>query len=225
VPGTVGLIPARGGSKGIPHKNIAELAGKPLLVWTIEAARGSEHVERVVVSTDAREIAAAARAAGAEVLERPAALASDDTPMLDVIRHAIDELDPEILVLLQPTSPLRRAEHIDAAVVQLQESGADVVVSVVAVPHQFAPASLVVLEGDRVQPVDAAAPLTRQEKRTAYARNGPAVLALRAGRLGDSLYGGDVRAYVMEPRDSLDVDAPDDLELAAFLLDRRGRDD
>src|SRR3989442_4299497 len=103
-PLVVALVPARGGSKGIPRKNLVPLAGKPLLQWTLDAARDAESVTRVVVSTDDDEIAEAAR--GAEVLPRPPELAADDTPMLDVIRHALGELGScDVLVLLQPTSP------------------------------------------------------------------------------------------------------------------------
>ena len=213
----VALIPARGGSKGIPRKNLAPLGGRPLLVWTLDAARDAETVTRVVLSTDDDEIAAAA--GDAEVLRRPPELAADDTPMLPVIRHALDAYACDVLVLLQPTSPLRRAEHVDAAVRLLADSGADAVVSVVEVPHRYAPESLMELRDGRL--AARSEPATRQAKQTLYARNGPAVLALRAATLGDELYGGDVRAYVMDERESLDVDTPFDLELAELLLQPR----
>ncbi len=211
----LGLIPARGGSKGIPRKNLAPVGGKPLLAWTVEAAQEAAELTRVVVSTDDDEIAAAA---GVEVLRRPAELAADDTPMLDVVRHAIAELSPDVVVLLQPTSPLRRAEHVDAAVRLLLESGADAVVSVVAVPHRYSPDALMDVVDGRV--VARGSARTRQEKALVYARNGPAVLALRSDRLGDDLYGGDCRPYLMDERDSLDVDDSFELELADLLLRR-----
>ncbi len=209
----LGLIPARGGSKGIPRKNLAVLGGRPLIAWTVDAARAASELTRIVVSTDDDEIAAAA---GVEVLRRPAELAGDETPMLAVVRHAVAELGPDVVVLLQPTSPLRRAEHIDASVRLLLESGADAVVSVVAVPHRFAPDSLMDVVDGRVVPRGRAG--TRQEKELVYARNGPAVLVRRADLIGDDLYGGDVRPYVMDARDSLDVDDLADLELAEKLL-------
>lgn len=220
----LGLIPARGGSKGIPRKNLAPLGGRTLLAWTCDTAREAESPTRVVVSTDDDEIAAEAARCGVEVLRRPAALASDSTPMLDVVAHALDELgEPDAVALLQPTSPFRRAEHVDAAVALLRESGADTVVSVVEVPHRFTPASLMRLDGTRLLPYgDGVGPLRRQDKERLYARNGPAVLVTRAAvvRAG-TLYGDDVRPYVMAERDSLDVDGPDDLALAELLL--RGR--
>jgi len=215
----VALIPARGGSKGILRKNLALLARRPLLQWALDAARAAETVTRIVVSTDDDEIAAAA--GDAEILRRPKELAEDETPMLDVIRHAVRELGtPDVIVLLQPTSPLRRAEHIDAAVRLLLETGADTVVSVVEVPHRYDPDALMELEPSG-RLIVRSQPATRQQQPRLYARNGPAVLALRPERLGDVLYGGDVRAYVMPERDSLDVDTPEDLELAAIMLSPR----
>jgi CMP-N,N'-diacetyllegionaminic acid synthase len=211
----VALIPARGGSKGIPRKNLAPLAGKPLLHWAIDAALSADTVTRLVVSTDDDEIAAAA--GDAELLRRPAELAGDDTPMLDVIRHALEHIEPcDVLVLLQPTSPLRRPEQVDEAVRLLLESGADTVVSVVEVPHRYEPSSLMELHDGRL--VARSEPTTRQAKDQLYARNGPAILAVRPSGLGDGLYGGNVVGYVMDERDSLDIDTPHDLELAEQLL-------
>jgi N-acylneuraminate cytidylyltransferase len=212
----LGLIPARGGSKGIVRKNVAPVAGKPLVAWTVEAARGAKELTRIVVSTDDDEIAAAA---GIEILPRPAELAGDETPMALVVRHAVDAFRPEIVVVLQPTSPLRRAEHIDAAVRLLVETGADCVVSVVPVPHRYEPEALMDVREGRLVPRGTAR--SRHEKEEVYARNGPAVLALRADRVGDDLYAGDCRPYVMEERDSLDVDTPFELELADVLLRSR----
>jgi CMP-N,N'-diacetyllegionaminic acid synthase len=215
------LVPARGGSKGIPRKNLAPIAGRPLLAWTVAAAQESNTVTRVVVSTDDAEIAATARALGAEVLNRPTQLGSDETPMRAVLDHAVVELGMvDVLVLLQPTSPLRRPEHIDEAVRLLLESDADCVISVVEVPHRFAPDSLMALDEGRLVPLGSSAS-RRQDKQPVYARNGPAVLAIRPDRLGDDLYGGECRPYVMRREESLDVDEPIDLELAEWLLSRR----
>jgi CMP-N,N'-diacetyllegionaminic acid synthase len=216
-----GLIPARGGSKGIQRKNLAPVGGKPLLRWTVEAALAAQALERVVVSTDDDEIAAAA--ADCEVLRRPAALAADETPMLEVVLHALDSLEAaDAVCLLQPTSPLRRPEHVDAAVALLRESGADGVVSVVEVPHQYLPGSLMTLEGNRLARLEPGAPTLRQQKPALVARNGPAVLVVRSEGLAErGLYGGDLRALPMDPRDSVDVDGPYELELAELLHSRR----
>lgn len=215
----LGLIPARGGSKGIPGKNLVPLAGKPMLLWTVEAALAASTLARVVVSTDDEEIAATA---GCEVLGRPAELAADETPMLDVVLHAVAELGPvDAVCLLQPTSPLRRAEHVDGAVRLFEESGADGIVSVVPVPHAFLPGSLMRVEDGRLVALDAEAPTRRQDKPALYARNGPAVLVVKsAGLAHRGLYGGELRPYEMAPEDSVDVDGPLDLTIAEALLSR-----
>jgi CMP-N-acetylneuraminic acid synthetase len=215
----LGLIPARAGSR---EKNLWPLAGRPLLCWTIDAARESDVVTRLAVSTDSDRVAAMAQSLDVEVLARPAELARDETPSRDVVAHALAELGPcDVLVLLQPTSPLRRGEHVDAAVRLLLETDADSVVSVVEVPHQFRPVSLMALEEGRLVPLVADAPLRRQDKPVVYARNGPAVLALRPDRVGGDLYGADCRPYVMAAEDSVDVDDERDLRLAALYLAAR----
>lgn len=212
----LGLIPARGGSKGVPGKNLAVVGGKSLLAWSIEAAGG---LERVLVSTDAPEIADAARALGADVLERPAELARDETPMLDVVLHALEQNDADVVVLLQPTSPLRRREHVEQALRRLAETDADGVVSVVPVPHRYLPESAMALEGERLVALEQATATRRQDKRTLYARNGPAVLVVRTLGLAErGLYGGDLRAYLMDEAASIDVDTPFDLHVADLLL-------
>ncbi len=225
----IGLIPARGGSKGIPGKNIAPCAGKPLLAWTCEAALASKRLARTILSTDSDEIAAAGRRFGVETpFKRPAQLAGDDTPALDVMRHALDWLEsagdkPEAMVLLQPTSPLRTARHIDGAIGRYVEKRADSVVSVVEVPHRFHPLSLMREEEGRLLPYEGANTVTRRQGLPqAWARNGPAVLVVAAAALRrGELYGARTFAYAMPAEDSLDVDTPFDLELAALLLERR----
>jgi CMP-N-acetylneuraminic acid synthetase len=212
------LIPARGGSKGIPRKNLAVVGGETLLARAIESAAAPQ-IDRVVVSTDDDEIAAAAAELGAETITRASELAADETPMLDVIVDAAERLHVDALVLLQPTSPLRTVRHVGEAVELFRSSGADAVVSVVEVPHQFRPDKLVRIESGRVV-AEGDAPLHRNTE-PVYARNGPAVLVLRTdGLAARGLYGGDVRAYLMDPAASLDVDAPGDLLLAEALLAR-----
>lgn len=225
----LGVIPARGGSRGIPQKNLRRIAGQSLLAYTAAAARGSRRLERTILSTDDAAIAEAGRTLGLDVpFMRPADLADDVTPMLPVLQHAVREMTArgfaaDAVVLLQPTSPLRRAEHIDAAVDLLESTGADTVVTVVEVPHQFNPASVLRVDDGRVQPLlDGPPVLRRQDKPLLYARNGPAVLALRVAQLErGAFYGGDTRALIMSSEDSLDIDSPWDLDLLEFILSRR----
>jgi CMP-N-acetylneuraminic acid synthetase len=225
----LGVVPARGGSKGIPHKNLTTLAGRPLLAYTVNAVRRSRRLSRCIISTDDANIADAARALGLEVpFLRPPELASDDAPMLPVLQHAAREIANagwavDAVVLLQPTSPLRGAEHIDAAIDLLESTGADSVVSVVEVPHQFNPVSVMCLEDGRLRPfVDGPLITRRQDKPKVFARNGPAVLAVRTRVLeSGSLYGDDCRPLVMTAAESLDIDGPEDLALADVLLQKR----
>jgi CMP-N-acetylneuraminic acid synthetase len=228
----LGVIPARGGSKGVPGKNLALVGGRPLLAYTADAAKASARLTRTIVSTDDERIAESARSLGLDVpFLRPSSLAADDTPMLPVMQHAVQAMAAEgfhadVIVLLQPTSPLRRGEHIDAAIDLLEASGADSVVSVVEVPHQFNPVSVMHIGGgDRLQPyLSNHLVVRRQDKPRLYARNGPAVIAARAQVISSgSLYGNDSRALVMSPEDSLDVDTPWDLSLVESVLTRAGR--
>lgn len=227
----LGVVPARGGSKALPRKNLAPLAGRPLIAWTAEAAANSRRITRVILSTDDEEIAEVGRRMGLEVpFMRPAHLAADDTPITPVLIDLLTTLRtrdgyvPEAVVLLQPTSPLRTAEHIDAAVNLLRQTGADTVVSVIPVPHRFTPGSLMRLDGERlVHLSDAPIVTQRQDKPPLYARNGPAVLVVRSSVLLErgTLYGDDVRPFVMPAEDSIDIDEQADLDIAAWLLRRR----
>jgi CMP-N,N'-diacetyllegionaminic acid synthase len=228
----LGLIPARGGSQGIPRKNLAPLAGEPLIAHTIKAALAARTLSRVLVSTDDEEIAATARQYGAEVpFLRPGELATDAAPALAVMRHAVqwlveqEDWPCQVVVYLQPTSPLRRAEHIDAAVELLLAEKADTVVSVVEVPHNMNPLSVMRLSGKELKPflTQGAQPLRRQDKPRALARNGPAVLALtrQAVMECNELYSCRTLPLVMTPQESVDIDDAWDLDLAQWIMERR----
>lgn len=226
----LGIIPARGGSKGIPGKNLVLLAGLPLIEYTLRAARAARSLTRVLVTTDDRQIADLVQSRGAAApFLRPPELAADDTPMLPVVQQALQWLRdregyaPEAVVVLQPTSPLRRAEHIDEAVKLMVERQADTVVSVMEVPHQFNPVSVMRLKAGRLVPyLEGPLILRRQDKPRVYARNGPAVLATRRQVIeAGSLYGRVVLPLVMSQADSVDIDGREDLLLAEYYLSRR----
>ena len=227
----LGLIPARGGSKSIPRKNIIPLAGRPLLAYTCEAALGSRLLTRVVLSTDDQEIAEVGRQCGVQVpFQRPAELAQDETPSVEVANHAVRWLwdhqrwEAEIVVLLQPTSPLRQSCHIDEALERMQEVGADTVVSVTEVPHRFSPYAIMRLQDGWLHdfwqeplPFDR---FCRQNLPLLYARNGPAILASRTAVIleSQSFYGKQVIPYVMREEDSVDIDTFFDLRIAECLI-------
>ena len=121
----LGVIPARGGSKGIPRKNVRPLCGKPLIVWTIEAARCSSLLDDYVVSTEDAEIARIATDCGARVVDRPAALATDEADTLPVLQHVLDQEPADTVVLLQATSPIRDSDLVDRCIQQFLETQAD----------------------------------------------------------------------------------------------------
>ena len=215
----LGLVPARAGSKGIPGKNVRELAGRPLLAHTVDAARASGVVDRIVLSTDSEEIAAAGTACGLEVpFLRPSTLADDESPMLPVVEHAVGMLEadgwaPEIVVLLQPTSPLRRAAHLVRAVELLRQSNADSVVTVVAVPRHLSPDYVMRIEEDRLIPflAEGARVTRRQDTRAAFARDGTVYACWRRTLANEhSLYGPVCRPLVLPAAESLTLDSEDD---------------
>lgn len=217
--GVLALIPARGGSKGVPDKNTRPLAGRTLLEYAVAAAKSSAVIDRIVLSTDSDRIAAEGRRVGLDVpFVRPADLARDDSPMLPVIEHALGALEQDgwvadIVVLLQPTSPLRRAEHIRDAVRQLRDSGADSVVSVVELPRHLSPDYVMRVDGGRLKPFLAGGKdiTRRQDARSAFARDGTVyAFWTRTVRETHSIYGRDCRPLVLSAADSITIDTQSD---------------
>jgi CMP-N-acetylneuraminic acid synthetase len=227
----LGLIPARGGSKGIPRKNIVPLAGRPLLAWTLEAARESGVLDRILVSTEDAEIAEVARRLGAELpFLRPAHLSRDDTPGLDPVLHAVETLaqggySPGWVMLLQPTSPLRTADDIRGILALRARPGANSVISICEAAHP--PAWLRRVSGEGLlEPYfpKEEIPATRQELGRTYALNG-AIYLVRTEALirTRSLTPDRTYAFIMGRENSIDIDTPWDLKVADLLLrDRRG---
>jgi CMP-N-acetylneuraminic acid synthetase len=229
---TVGIITARGGSKGIPRKNLKLLAGKPLLVWTVEAALQATKLARVILSTDDDEIADIGRTAGIDVpFMRPRELALDTTPSLPVLQHAANWLDDahdpyQAIVLLQPTSPLRTAATIDGCVALLERSGADSVMTVIPIPAEHNPhwvyvrdasGALTLVTGEK-EPI-----ARRQDLPPAFCRDG-SVFVVRREVLVErsSLYGDRTVGYVVNPASTVDIDTEEDwARTEAVLRDLR----
>ena len=211
------LITARGGSKGLPRKNVLLVGGKPLLAWTVDAAISAECVDRVVLSSDDHEIMDAARSAGCDVpFCRPAHLASDVATSVDVVLHALDQLPGyEYVVLLQPTSPLRTAADIDAAFKLMIESGVPSCVSVCDV-DQSPYWMYKVAAGNKLQRLlpEIDGITRRQDLPPIYVLNGAIYIAridwLRANR---SFVGEETVAYLMPKGRSLDIDTAQDFEI------------
>ncbi len=220
----LGIIPARGGSKSIPGKNLVPLAGKPLITWTIQFAKQAQLLSRLVVSTDDAQIAEIAQQAGAEIVERPAELATDDAHTEPVLLHVLDYLEetegyvPDAVALLQCTSPMRGSEIIDAGIRKLAETGCDAVLTVQPIQHWDKMG--MIGEADVWLPdYEYGKRKFTEEVEDKYSENGALyVTRTTALRRYQNRLGGDVRAIVMDPVRSLDIDLPEDLELARQLF-------
>jgi CMP-N,N'-diacetyllegionaminic acid synthase len=234
-PTVLGVITARAGSKGIPGKNTRRLAGKPLITYTIDSAIASGVFDRLILSTDDEEAARIARDLGVEVpFMRPAALSADDTPHLPVMQHAVgwmrndQRFEPDWVMILMPTSPLRRPADIVDALALAVRSGADSVVSVDEMPAHFHPMRVVTVDGDgwaRLLVGDRPVrqrPVRRQDIPKAWVLNG-AIYLFKAGLLtaeDPSLYGDRVAAYAMAPPFSHNIDDEHDWVEAERILSR-----
>jgi len=209
------VVPARGGSKGLPGKNILPVRGRPLLAWTADAALAARALDRVVVSSDSDAILAAARACGVEALRRPAELATDTATTLDVVLHALDACPGhDVAVVLQPTSPLRTAADIEGALERFAASGAPACVSVCEAEQS--PYLMYRLGDDEtlLPIVDGATQATRRQDLPAvYVLNGAVYVAdatwLRTTR---AFVAAGTVAYVMPAERSLDIDTRRDFE-------------
>lgn len=232
-PIVLGIIPARGGSKGIPRKNIRPICGKPMIVYTIEAANRSKRLSRVVVSTDDDCIAQVSQQAGAQVIRRPAEYAKDTAPIEFALRHAVQEVEKQgrkvdIVVWMQANLPLRKDGVIDESVRIMIEEGADSVVTVVQFrkPIQWS----FRMEGNRLIPFEGINQyiVRRQDCVPAYYQDGAVITMRRDNLMGPdapkgqwpAYYGRDRRAIVQEAQYGIEVDEPADLWLVDFMMRR-----
>lgn len=218
----LGLVPARGGSKGIPRKNVREVGGKPLIAYSIKAGLNATAVDSVVVSSDDSEIISVSRTHGATVpFQRPDELATDDAATAPVVVHAIETLEKrgeeyDLVVLLQPTSPLRTANHVDEAVEQYQSSNADSLLSV----HQDHTYRWRRTEDGAERIDEVSGRKRRQDMDPEYVENGAIYVAPTDQFLEEQRFSlGQTALYEMTESASVDVDTPDDLRLAECLLE------
>ncbi|MCX6360316.1 MAG: acylneuraminate cytidylyltransferase family protein [Armatimonadetes bacterium] len=228
----LGIVTARGGSKGIPHKNIAPVAGRPLLAYTAQAALASSALSRTVLSTDDEAIAEVGRACGLDVpFMRPPELARDDTPTIPVLQDAVRRLEArgdryDAILTLQPTNPLRLPSDIDGAADLLERAGADSVISFVDTGERH-PARMKFIDSDGrvVDPpfAEAFEGQRRQDLPKLYLRDGSIYLTRRDVLMErGSLKGDDCRAWLMPEDRSCNVDTPFDLFLVEQLLRYHG---
>ena len=219
------LIPARGGSKGIPGKNLTPCAGQPLLYYSAKSALASKLVSKTFLSTDSKSIADYGSSLGLEVpFLRPSELADDESPVVETVSHFYKWLENsgqvcDGIVLLQPTSPLRSSFHIDGAI-ELFQKQMCTVVTICMVPHKYSPSSLMIKHGNELASIgDLKLPQLRQNKEKLWARNGPSVLIIKPDDLSrGTLYGDKIVGYEMPYLTSVDIDGMDDLKIAESLI-------
>lgn len=227
------IIPARGGSKGIPKKNIINLLGKPLIQYTIEAAKKSRKINRIIVTTDNKEIAEISKKSGIEVIERPKELATDTSLTKDAIIHVVELLkgnnySPGAIITLQPTSPLRTSKHIDKAIdLFLSHPNADSLVSCIEVPHIFNPCSIMKLNnnGYLIKYKEENNVFRRQDKNKFYARNGAAIYITNIKSIHKFIFGGICLPFFMKQEESIDIDNIDDLKIAENYIKSNKREE
>ncbi len=230
-PTFLAIIPARGGSKRLPKKNVKELNGKPLITWTIDAALASPNVSKVVVSTDDNDIAEVSVSSGAEVpFIRPYNLSTDTANTVDVIKHTIDFYAKngqffDFIILLQPTSPLRGSADITNAIELLKEKSADAIISVCEVEHSPLWSNTIPLTGSLKSFIkDEVKNIRSQDLATYYRLNG-AIYIVETTKFVEqnSLFLNDnIYAYKMNVQNSVDIDNETDFSYAEFLIESQG---
>lgn len=222
----LGLIPTRGGSKGLENKNIRVLEGKPLLGYTIEAAKKCADITQVLVTTDNANIEAVAKEFGAEVFRHPPELSTDGKATFPVIQYVTRDLINsgsvfELVTTMRATTPLRNADDITNAIRLLLDTNSDSVVSLVA-DQTAHPIRLKMVDGDlRVIPLHVGeedAPIIRQDLPTVYRRNGAVYVTKTPVILAGSLFGRDARGYIMPKERSININDEVDFICAAALL-------
>jgi CMP-N-acetylneuraminic acid synthetase len=219
----IAIITARGGSKGLHRKNVLDLGGKPLIAWTIEAALKSKIFDKVVVTTDDKEIKDVSLRFGSEVVDRPSELATDTTSSLDVIEHTLSIYNQEKFthfVLLQPTSPLRNFEHIQNAWRLYIEKNVNSLVSVVEVEHS--PFKMLIEKDREIKPLTKWEDLTkpRQQLPVAYMPNGAIYISkIEKFLKTKNLFCSPLEIFKMDKTSSIDIDNRDDFDRIERIID------
>ena len=225
------IIPARGGSLGLKNKNMYPLNGRPLLFYTLDAAKNAKLIDRIVVSSDSKKILNFSKQNSVEVIKRPKKISGSKSTTQEAIIHCLNFLKknenyiPDIIIILQPTSPLRNSKHINKAIeIFLKDKKATSLVSCVKVPHNFHPMSLMKENNDgylvnflkRKKFI-----YRRQDKDSLFARNGAAIYIVKYEYVSKFLFGGKVINFIMDENTSIDIDSLADIKKAKKILKLR----
>ena len=218
------IIPARGGSKRLPRKNILDLAGKPLIAWSIEAGLQSKYIDKVIVTSDDDEILNIAKKFGSETIKRPDKLASDTATSFDAIKHTIENIDRyDYIVLLQPTSPLRTAAQIDGAIELLESKNADAIVSVCEMDHSPLWSNMLPKDGSMNDFIRDEVKNKRSQDLEPYYRLNGAIYIIKTDKLLEEksfFIEKNIFAYRMDRESSVDIDEEMDFIIATALMQK-----
>ena len=218
------IIPARGGSKRLPRKNVLDLCGKPLIAYTIEAALKSKYINKVIVSSDDEEILNISSNFGADIIKRPDELASDTATTFDAIKHTINNLEKyDYIVLLQPTSPLRNENQIDEAIELLEEKQADAIVSVCEMDHSPLWSNTLPKDGNMRGFLREEILNKRSQDLEKYYRLNGAIYICKTDKLLENksfFLKDNIFAYIMDRKSSIDIDEEIDFEIAKVLINK-----
>ena len=219
------IIPARGGSKRLPRKNVLDLCGKPLISWTIEAALYSKYLDEVVVTSDDSEILGIANNMKVRSIERPPHLASDTASTFDAVKHTIDNIDSyEYIVLLQPTSPLRNATHIDKAIELLARKDVDAVISVSNISHNPAWSNTLDESLSMKNFINKEFLKKRSQDLEKYYKLNGAIYICKTKKLLEEksfFLRDNIFAFIMSAISSIDIDKKEDFEFANLYLSKK----
>jgi len=216
------IIPARGGSKRLPRKNVLDLNGKPLIAWSIEAGLNSKYIDKVVVTSDDDDILNLSKSLGVEILKRPDCLASDTATTFDTIKHVIEEVaNYDYIILLQPTSPLRDALHIDEAIELLENKKASAVISICKMDHSPLWSNTIDKSLSMVGFLKDEVLNKRSQDLEKYYRVNGAIFICKVERLLENkgfFLKENIYAYVMDRKSSVDIDEEIDFKIAEILM-------
>jgi len=217
------VVPARGGSKRLPRKNILDLGNKPLIAWSIEAGLNSRYVDKVIVSSDDDEILNIAKKYNSEIIKRPASLASDTATSFDALKHTIENVETyDYIILLQPTSPLRSSQHIDEAIELLMSKNADAIISITEMDHSPLWSNTLSEDGDMSTFLREEVKNIRSQDLEKYYRINGAIYICETERLlkkENFFIDDNIFSYVMDRKSSIDIDEDIDFHLAQYLIE------
>jgi CMP-N-acetylneuraminic acid synthetase len=217
------IIPARGGSKRLPNKNILLLSGKPMLLWTVESAMQSKYLDEIILSTDSDDIIKVVENYKIKTIKRPIELASDTAKTVDVVKHIIENIDKkyDFIVLLQPTSPLRTSNHIDEAIEQLIKLNADAIISVTEVDHSPLWCNILPENLSMENFISEDIKHKRSQELPKFYRLNGAIYICKTEKLIEEntfFLKKNIYAYIMDKKSSIDIDEELDFKLAEIIL-------